>query len=101
MENTNCNAENAKTFRLRWEGAHPPPAPTPYGQQAGHARLRRGLLYNVTYLSNGLRTGLDPYYLYIVHTFDWIKPRLSVGNVVIQAADLIVWILKWIWHVLV
>ena len=32
----NCNAKSAKSFRLRREGAHPPPTPTPYGKLAMH-----------------------------------------------------------------
>ena len=38
-------AKNAKSFRLRQEGAHPPPAPTLYrASKAGRARLHHGLL---------------------------------------------------------
>ena len=59
MQNPTCNAKNTKRFRLRREGAHPPPTPTlyVYGQQAGHTRVRRGLLVIYDHLNGyGLTT---------------------------------------------
>ena len=39
------NNQNSESFRLRRERAHPPPAPTPYGQHAGLSSKRQWYLY--------------------------------------------------------